>query len=212
VTTPEPTEPSLANSLDANLEERFAAHQARLAQMSFPHALRAGDQAPEFELPNADGRPIRLLDRLRRGPVVLTFYRGVWCPYCNLQLHGLQQALPEIKGLGASLLAVSPQLPDGSRAMVDNNGLTFEVLSDRGSFVASTYGVVFALSPDDQALFTDVGNDLTQSNGDNSWLLPAPATFVIARGGVIRHARVDADFTGRIEPDEIVAILKTIAA
>ena len=100
MTTPEPAE--------ASLEIRFAEHQARRAQMSFPHALGPRERAPDFELPNADGRRIRLSDQLERGPVVLTFYRGTWCPFCNLQLRGLQNALPEIEALAASLLAVSP--------------------------------------------------------------------------------------------------------
>jgi len=179
MTTPEPAE--------ASLETRFAEHQARFVQMLFPYALGPGDRAPEFELPNADGRRIRLSDQFERGPVVLTFYRGTWCPFCNLQLRGLQNALPEIEALAASLLAVSPQLPDGSRAMCDENALAFEVLSDRNSFVASTYGIVFALAPADQTLFIQVGNDLPRQNGDNSWLLPAPATFVIAGDGIIRR-------------------------
>lgn len=194
------------------MEDRFAEHQARLAQMSFPHALGPGDRAPDFDLPSADGRRVRLSDQLEQGPVVLTFYRGAWCPYCNLQLRRLQQALPAFETLGASLLAVSPQLPDGSRAVVDRNALAFAVLSDRNSFVASIYGIVFALAPDDRALFIQAGNDLSNANGDNSWLLPAPSTFVIAADGIIRHARIDADYTGRIQPDEIIDALRTIVA
>jgi peroxiredoxin len=116
--------------IDAGIEERFAEQRVRLAAMSFPHALAVGDRAADFELPNARGRRVRLADRLERGPVVLTFYRGAWCPFCNLQLRRLQQALPAIEALRASLLAISPQLPDGLRAIVDKNGLTFEVLSD----------------------------------------------------------------------------------
>ncbi len=196
--------------IDTGIEQRFAEQQARLAAMSFPHALAVGDRATDFELPNALGRRIRLADGLERGPVVLTFYRGVWCPFCNLQLRGLQQALPEIEALGASLLAISPQLPDGSRAIVDKNGLTFEVLSDLNSTVASAYGITFTLPPIDQALFLEVGNDLREANGDNSWVLPAPATFVIATDGTIHHARVDPDYTSRITADEILSALPTI--
>lgn len=195
---------------DASIEERFAEQRARLAAMSFPHALAVGDQAPDFELPNARGRRIRLADQLEHGPVVLTFYRGAWCPFCNLQLRGLQQALPEIEALGASLLAISPQLPDGSRAITDENGLTFEVLSDLNSTVASAYGITFTLPPTDQALFLEVGNDLREANGDSSWVLPAPATFVIATDGTIHHARVDPAYTTRITADEVLSALPTI--
>jgi len=196
--------------IDARIEERFAEQQARLAAMSFPQALAVGDRAADFELPNAQGRRIRLADQLERGPVVLTFYRGAWCPFCNLQLRGLQQASPEIEALRASLLAISPQLPDGSRAIIDKNRLTFEVLSDRHSTVASAYGITFTLAPTDQALFLDVGNDLDKANGDNTWVLPAPSTFVIATDATIHHASVGPDYTSRIAPDEILSALRTI--
>jgi peroxiredoxin len=193
---------------DATIADRFAQHRARLAAMSFPNALAAGDRAPDFELGNATGRPVRLSELLTRGSVVLTFYRGAWCPYCNVQLRELQQALPEIEALGASLVAVSPQLPDGSRELFDRHALTFEVLSDSKSRVASEYGIVFALTPADRALLLEVGNDLAEANSDDSWLLPAPATFVIDGEGTIHHARVDADFTNRTEIDEILGALR----
>lgn len=196
--------------IDAGIEERFAEQRARLAAMSFPHALAVGDWAADFELPNAHGQRIRLADQLERGPVVLTFYRGAWCPFCNLQLRSLQRALPEIEALRASLLAISPQLPDGSCAITDKNGLTFEVLSDLNSTVASAYGITFILSPTDQALFLEVGNDLREANGDSRWVLSAPATFVIGSDGTIRHARVDPDYTTRITADEVLTALRTI--
>ena len=195
---------------DAGIEERFAEQWVRLAAMSFPHALAVGDRAADFELPNARGQRVRLADRLERGPVVLIFYRGAWCPFCNLQLRSFQQALPQVEALGASLLAVSPQLPDGSRAMVDKNALTFEVLSDRHSTVASAYGITFTLAPTDQALFLEVGNDLDKANGDNTWVLPAPSTFVIATDATIHHASVGPDYTSRIAPDEILSALRMI--
>jgi len=195
--------------IDAGIKERFADQRARLAAMTFPQAVAVGDRAADFGPPNAYGRRIRLADQLERGPVVLTFYRGAWCPYCNLQLRGLQQALPEIEALGASLLAVSPQLPDGSRALIDEDALTFEVLSDLNSTVAAAYGITFTLSPADQALFIEVGNDLRKANADSRWVLPAPATFVIATDGTIHHARVDPDYTKRITAGEILSVLRT---
>jgi peroxiredoxin len=197
--------------IDSSIEERFAEQRTRLASMSFPNALAVGNRAPHFELPNAQGRPIRLADQLERGPVVLTFYRGAWCPFCNVQLRGLQEALPEIETLGASLLAISPQLPDGSRAIIDKHGLTFEVLSDLNSVVASTYGITFTLPRTDQALFLEVGNDLRKANGDSSWVLPAPSTFVVTTDGTIHHARVDPDYTNRITTGEILSALRTIS-
>ena len=196
--------------INASIEERFADQQARLAAMSFPHALAVGDRAPNFELPNAHGHRIRLAYELERGAVVLTFYRGAWCPFCHLQLRSLQQALPQIEALGASLVAISPQLPGGSRSMSDKNALTFEVLSDLQSHVASEYGITFTLAPPDQTLFLEVGNDLRTANGDSRWVLPAPATFVIAADGTIHLARVDSDYTTRINPDEILSALGAI--
>jgi len=196
--------------INASIEERFADQQARLAAMSFPHALAVGDRAADLELPNAYGRWIRLDYELERGSVVLTFYRGAWCPFCNLQLRSLQQALPQIEALGASLVAISPQLPGGSRSMIDKNALTFEVLSDLQSHVASDYGITFTLAPADQTLFLEVGNDLRRANGDSRWVLPAPATFVIAADGTIHLAHVDSDYTTRINPDEILSALGAI--
>jgi peroxiredoxin len=196
--------------IDADIEERFAEQHARLAAMSFPHALEVGDRAPNFELPNAQGHQIRLVDQLERGPVVLTFYRGAWCPFCNLQLRNLQQALPDIDAHRASLLAISPQLRHGLRAIIDKNGLTFEVLSDLNSTVASAYGITFTLPPTDQALFLELGNDLRKANGDGRWVLPAPATFVIATDGTIHHARVDPEYTERITAGEILSALRTM--
>jgi peroxiredoxin len=198
-----------AQPIDTGIEERFAELRARLAAMSFPQALAVGDRAADFELPNAQGHRVRLADQLDRGPVVLTFYWGAWCPFCNLQLRSLQHALPEVKALGASLLAISPELPDGSRAMVEQ-ALTFEVLSDLHSTVAAAYGITFTLTPSEQALFLEVGNDLRKANVDSRWVLPAPSTFVIAGDGTIDHARVDPDYTSRIPAGEILSALRTI--
>jgi len=199
------------NRTNASLVERFGEQQARLAGMAFPNALTVGDRAPQFALPNASGRLVDLAELLAAGPVVLTFYRGAWCPYCNTQLRGLQQAHPEIESLGAALVAVSPQVPDGSLELIDEHELTFEVLSDAKSRIASNYGIVFALAAADRELFLEVGNDLATTNDDESWVLPAPATFVIAGSGTIRYVRVDPDYTNRVEPAELIDALRTIA-
>jgi peroxiredoxin len=200
------------NSTTASLAERFGEQQARLAGMTFPNALTVGDRAPQFALPNASGRLVDLAELLAAGPVVLTFYRGAWCPYCNMQLRGLQQALPEIESLGAVLVAVSPQVPDGSLELIDEHELTFEVLSDARSRIASDYGIVFALAAADRALLLEAGNDLATTNDDELWVLPAPATFVIAGSGTIRYVRVDPDYTNRVEPAELIGALRAIAA
>jgi peroxiredoxin len=193
--------------VQTDLQAAFAAHTTRLAELTFPDARRLGDRAPEFSLPNARGRMTRLSDLLRRGPVVLVFYRGAWCPYCNSQLHDLQERLAEFEELGASLVAISPQTPDNSLSLVQKHSLTFEVLSDVNSYVASDYGIAFALTREERDLFIGVGNDLTKVNGTDSWLLIAPSVFVIDRSGTIRASHVDPDFTRRTDP---LAILEAL--
>ena len=126
-------------------------------------------------------------------------------------MRGLQEVRPEIEELGASLVAVSPQTPDNSLELVESNSLTFEVLSDVRSYVASDYGIVFALTSADRELFLRVGNDLAVVNDDDAWLLPAPATFVIAADGIIQHADVSGDYTRRIDPAVVLAALRRIA-
>jgi peroxiredoxin len=162
--------------------------------------LKSGASAPDFTLPDVDGRPVTLSTMLKRGPVVLAFYRGEWCPYCNLQLRAYQAILPRILDLGASLLAVSPQTPDHSLSTVQQKGLTFPVLSDAGNEVARRYGLVFAVS---EALRA-AGVNLPAYNGDDSWELPMPGTFVVAPDDTVRLSFVDADWTKRLEPAAIL--------
>ena len=171
------------------------------------NALREGTIAPDFTLPNVDGQPVILADLLRQGPVVLTFYRGEWCPYCNLTLRAYQAALPQIRELGATLVAVSPQTPDNSLTTVEKKELTFPVLSDAGNAVARRYGLVYGVS---EALRTG-GADLPSYNGDEAWELPMPGTFVIAQDGTIRLAFASADWTRRLEPGTILDALREIA-
>jgi peroxiredoxin len=170
-------------------------------------AVRTGDSAPDFDLPDALGRRVRLSERLSRGPVVLTFYRGGWCPYCNIQLRAYQQALPALRQHGASLVAISPETPDHSLSTVEKNALTFDVLSDSGNRVAQSYGIAYALSRELRELYSKFGHPLPNINGDDSWTLPIPATFVIDAQQRITLAFVDAEYRNRLEPDAILAAL-----
>ncbi|MFG1243440.1 peroxiredoxin-like family protein [Xanthobacter sp. V7C-4] len=174
-------------------------------------ALKAGDQAPDFLLPDARGGSGRLSRALASGPVVLSFYRGGWCPYCNLELRALQSALPDFTAAGATLMAVSPQKPDQSLTTVEKNGLAFPVLSDTGSRVARSFGIAFDLAEELRPIYTDFGQALPDRNGDDSWVLPIPATYVIDRDGVIAFAHVDVDYRNRLEPDTVIAILSALA-
>ncbi|MDZ4769912.1 MAG: peroxiredoxin-like family protein [Chloroflexota bacterium] len=162
-----------------------------------------GESAPDFTLPNAQGGDLTLSVTLKKGPVVLTFYRGEWCPYCNLTLAAYQSMLPQIQHAGATLIAVSPQQPDFARSMIDKANLTFPVLSDLGNHVARRYRLVFTL-PESLRQYSAV---IPQSNGDESWELPMPATFVIQPDGAIRLAFIPPDYTQRLEPSAIMAAL-----
>jgi peroxiredoxin len=174
-------------------------------------ALNEGAQAPDFALPDALGATVRLADLLARGPVALVFYRGEWCPYCNLALRAYQAALPEIERLSATLVAISPQTPDNSLTTVEKKGLTFPVLSDAGNRVARRYGLVFALGEAARPTYTAIGADLPAFNGDASWELPMPGVFVIAPDGTVRFVAVAADFTQRPEPGTILGALRDLA-
>lgn len=175
------------------------------------HALRAGDKVPDFRLPDARGGFVRLDDLLAKGPAVLSFYRGGWCPYCNLELHSLQKVLPEITSFGAELVAISPQTPDGSLSTAEKNELAFSVLSDVGSATAKAFGIAFDLSEELRPIYTRFGHALPDQNGDESWTLPIPATYVVDRDGAIALAFLDVDYRNRLEPAEIIAALRAIA-
>jgi peroxiredoxin len=175
-------------------------------------ALKPGRLAPDFMLPDPKGRLVRLHSLLSQGPVVLVFYRGGWCPYCNLHLRGFQRALPKLKKFGAQVVAVSPQLPDYSLTTQAKAQLTFPVLSDVGNKVASRFGVVFQLSEELQELYRRFGHPLDLFNGpDGEQHLPVPGTFLIDRKGRIRLTHVDADYTRQLDPDDVVTKLSRLA-
>jgi peroxiredoxin len=138
----------------------------------------------------------------------MTFYRRAWCPYCNLQLHAYQQAFPQIQALGASLVAISPQTPDHSLSLAEKQALTFAVLSDVGNQVVRTYGLVFAMDEAVRAAHRQIGTDLPAYNGDESWELPMPGTFLVDPSGTVRLAFVDPNYTHRLDPSLIIAELK----
>lgn len=181
--------------------------QTGIAQQS----VKTGEQAPDFTLPDVFGNAVTLSDLLKHGPVVVTFYRGEWCPYCNLQLRAYQRILPQIQSLGATLVAISPQTPDHSLSTVEKKDLTFLVLSDVGNTVARAYRIVFTLEENIRPLYTTIGSDLPTFNGDASWELPMPATLLVAQDGTVRLAFVDEDFTHLLEPAPLLDGLRTLA-
>ncbi|MFJ4868645.1 peroxiredoxin-like family protein [Streptomyces sp. NPDC088757] len=170
-------------------------------------ALTTGANAPRFTLASATGRTVSLDDLLAEGPVVLTFYRGAWCPYCNIALRALQQHHADITARGARLVAVSPQIPDESLSLTEKHDLAFDVLSDIGSDTAKQYGLAFDLPDDLAAVYDRLGFDLQRVNGGHPRTLPLPATYVIDRDGTIRWAFVNTDYTTRAEPSDILSAL-----
>jgi peroxiredoxin len=209
---------SLRTQLDAisahvpdEIATRISAGVARLEASGAAPGLAVGDHAPDFTLPDALGHPVALADLLDRGPVVLVFYRGEWCPFCNVQLHSLQAALPELRRLGASLVAVSPQSPDHSLSLREKHDLEFPVLSDVDQSVIRAYQVQFTLDGDLEDLQVNVfQNDPAVQNADGTRNLPVPATFVIDRDGRVSAAFVDADWRRRAEPVDIEAALRAL--
>ena len=171
-------------------------------------ALRVGDQAPAFTLNDPDGRPVSSTELLRKGPLVVTFYRGVWCPYCNMELQALQATLPAILEASANLVAISPQVASNSRKSVRQNALTFPILSDPHNDVAAAFGLRFALQDYLVDLYKSLKNDLPSFNGDPSWTLPMPARYVIAPDGTIVYAEVNPDYTRRPDPSQMLPAIR----
>jgi peroxiredoxin len=182
-----------------------------IASGAAEQALRAGDRAPEFTLKNGDGHEVSSKDLLARGPLVVTFYRGVWSPCCNMDLEALQEALPAIREYGAQLLAISPQTRSNSRRSQRDNNVTFPILSDSGNEVAARFGLRFTLPDYLIKLYRDTfKNDLARINGDPTWSLPMPARYVIGTDGVIAYAEVNPDYTHRPDPEELLPVLSAL--
>jgi peroxiredoxin len=192
--------------------ERLAVIDLGAAQLSYSgladRALKIGDLAPSFELPDGDGMLWRSDDLLLNGPLVIVFYRGRWCAYCNAQLAALQEVHPQIAEARASLIAISPQTQKHSYMTRDMHKLRFPVLSDQGNQVAKKFGLVYRLSPEMQAMYESIMTKLPGYNGDQSWELPLAATYIVQADGKISYARFDADWRKRPEPEETLRIVR----
>ena len=210
---------------NTSLSEQLAAYKAGFAQRAAPErvammeaatadlratgiesqALQVGAQVPDLTMPDALNQPVRLSTLWQQGPLVLIFYRGGWCPYCNLELRAWQQQADALQHLGSQLVAVSPQTPDNSLSTAEKNALAFPVLSDSALQAATAFGVAFEMPPALIALYTQAGNDLAVVNGNGRWVLPLPATYVIDRDGRIVYAHVEVDYRLRAEPADVLA-------
>lgn len=220
--TVEKSKQSLSEQM-AKARDEFIASQSEEAQATIgaamgklvtsdfgSNALIVGEVIPQFSLPNANGDSVSIADYVKNGPVVLSFYRGGWCPFCNLEFKALSDALPEINGLGASLIGISPETPDVAQETVSKHKIHFEVLSDVGNEVIRKFGLLTEVYEEMRPLYLEWGLDIPAANGDDKWEIPIPATYVIDTKGVIRAAYVNKDYTQRMEPNDIIAALKEL--
>ena len=184
---------------------------ADLAAATPDPGLKVGAKAPNFSLKNPHGKTVKLRSMLRKGPVILVFYRGAWCPYCNLELHALTESLPEFKKYGASIIAITPQTPDKSLEQVKKDGFPFEILSDLDDRVMKAYKLYWEVPPElDAAYKHSFGLDVAAFNGKGRRGLPVPGTLVIDQSGIVRAAFADTDYKKRMEPADILAALQQL--
>ena len=183
-------------------------HIAQLRDGLAKTALKTGDRAPAIVLGNVHGKTVDVAAQLKNGPVVVTFYRGGWCPYCNLELKAFQQNLPDIKAAGASLVAISPEKPDDTLTTAQKNSLSFEVLSDVGQKVGRAFGLVYQFSDELRSAYDGFGLDIPAKNDADEWALPISATYVIDQDGMIIYAYTDPDYRDRADPLDVLKVLK----
>ena len=173
--------------------------------------LKAESPAPEFQLPNQNGALVSSKELLKNGPLVITFYRGMWCPYCNTDLSNLKRYKGQLEELGASMLSISPQLPEFNKQITERHRLNFDLLTDSGNEVAAKFGLRWEMVDPLKALYRDnFGIKLPDFNGENSWTLPVPARFIIGTDGIIKYAEYAVDYTKRPNPDVVVEALQSL--
>ncbi len=210
--------PFLAERIEAQrrtmTEEVRVAYERAVAELAAggvgAMALAVGERFPDIVLPNAEGELVAISDLWSSGPVVVTFFRGIWCPYCRLMLDALVAALPAIEAAGASLVGITPETGGLALTTKRNHGAAFEVLSDVDCGLGLDCGVVFRTPDIYRMLLLKYGGDLAPRHGNDAWFLPLPAVFVLERGGIVRWRFLSVDFTDQAEPDAILAALQTL--
>jgi peroxiredoxin len=175
-------------------------------------AVKVGAKAPSFVLPDVNGNTVSSADLLAKGPLVVTFYRGLWCPFCNADLQALESAATRIRGFGATPVAISPQTPANSRISLQENHLSFPILSDKNCELAAKFGIRWMPSEALQGVYRNFGTDVGAFNGEGSWALPMPARYVIAQDGTVAYAEVNANYTHRPEPGDVCPVLEKLKA
>jgi peroxiredoxin len=175
--------------------------------------LKVGDRAPSIVLDDAKGETVDVRALLTQGSVIVTFYRGGWCPFCNLELKAYQEVLPEVAAAGASLVAISPEKPDETISTAEKNALKFHVLSDVGQKVGRAFGLVYDFSDELRSAYEGFGLDIPVKNGaEDEWALPVSATYVIGRDGTIIYANTDVDYRDRADPRDVLEAVTPRAA
>ena len=194
----------------AERRAKMERHIAHLAVTGFgQRGKKVGDRAPAIVLPDAHGKRFDVASLLAKGPVVVIFYRGGWCPYCNLELRAYQSLLPRFAAAGASLVAISPEKPDDSVSTAEKNELTFPVLSDIGHSVGKAFGIVYAFTDELRSVYEGFNLDIPAKNGTpDDWSLPLSATYVIGPDGVILFADTSVDYRHRTDPLEVLNVLE----
>ena len=195
--------PGFATIIGQTVADLIASSQA-------DRALKVGDLAPAFDLRDQDGAVVSSSDLLRKGPLVLSFYRGVWCPLCNIELKALQAALGEITARGAVLVAISQQTQVNNRKTRRENSLTFPILSDKDGDVGAGFGLRWTLPEAMREVHRKLGGPLPAFNGEDSWTLPIPARYAIAQDGVIAYSEVSPDYSKRPEPSDLFPVLDSL--
>jgi peroxiredoxin len=171
------------------------------------HAIAQGSKMPSFSLLNADGQVVHSVDLLRRGKLVITFFRGAWCPYCNIQFKVLTRIHDQIKAKGASLVAISPQTNLHYRSICDSNNIDFELLHDKNNAFAEKLGLVLRLQDFVVPYYEQLGVRLEDFNGNKNNAVPIPAVFVVSPAHVIDFAFIDSNYTNRINLDLLLSKL-----
>lgn len=175
-------------------------------------ALKAGDKVPDFVLMDSERNEVSLTDLLAKGPVVLTFYRGVWCPYCNIELKALEEVAEDVRARGATLVAVSMQGAADSRKSQKDNQLSFPILTDKNGELAERFGIRWSLQEYVIPIHQGFGVELPRIHGDGQWNLPMPARYVVDADGTVVYAEVNPDYTRRPEPADLFPVLDSLAA
>ncbi|MCA1010266.1 peroxiredoxin-like family protein [Halobacillus halophilus] len=193
-----------------DVQEKMKQAIQELEQSSDGKGLSEGEKAPNFNLPDAKGNTIELYKQLEEGPVILTFYRGGWCPYCNMELRAYQEILDDIHDSGGELIAISPEQPDHSLSTAEKNDLQFHVVSDVGNETANQYNLIYQLPDYLIEVYKEKGLRVDEHNGDEAWTLPVSATYVIDQDGTIVYEYTKEDYKDRAEPSEVLEQLKKV--